>query len=134
GLLAMLYYGKSRWTGDDDHILLTGMSDGATYSLLAALHADSPFTHVAPFSGVLHPELATTGRLRYASGRPIYLVHGKLDWMFPIETAWMARQELENAGADLVFREIDDLSHNYARALNPDVLDWFNPALGIPGN
>ena len=34
-------------------------------------------------------------------------------------------QELLNAGADLVFREIEDLSHAYARDENARILAWF---------
>ncbi len=133
-LLSMLDHVKSRWPVDEQHILLTGMSDGATYSLLAGLRENSPFTHLAPFSGVLHPDISMSGRIKHARGRPIYLVHGKLDWMFPAEAARIAKTELEKAGALIVFREIEDLSHNYARAENPAVLAWFNPALEIPAH
>lgn len=130
-LFAMLDFVRHTWPIDEQHILLTGMSDGATYSLLAGLNEHSPFTHLAPFSGVLHPEIPMSGRIRYAKGRPIYLVHGTLDWMFPIETAWMAREELEGAGADLTFREIEGLSHTYARRESPALIEWFNPALTV---
>lgn len=131
-LLSMLEYIKSRWPVDEKHILLTGMSDGGTYTLLAGLKANSPFTHLAPFSGVLHPEIVMTGDLQFAAGRPIYLVHGTLDWMFPIETAYMAVSELESAGADVTFRELEGHSHTYARSENPALIQWFNPSLTIP--
>jgi len=109
---------------DRSRVLLTGMSDGATYALLAGLAEESPFTHLAPACGVLHPYLLAEGGIRRARGRPIYLVHGALDWMFPVQTARMARQALEAAGARLVYREIEDLSHTYPRDENPRVLDW----------
>ncbi|MCB1692421.1 MAG: hypothetical protein KDI19_06615 [Pseudomonadales bacterium] len=131
-LLAMLNYVKTNWQVDEEHILLTGMSDGGTYSLLAGLRENSPFTHLAPFSGVLHPEISMTGDIRHASGRRIYLVHGTQDWMFPIETAYMAVDELERAGAALTFREVKGLSHTYARSENPALIEWFNPRLKIP--
>lgn len=130
-LLSMLSYIQETWNIDTNHILLTGMSDGATYSLLAGLRKDSPFTHLAAFSGVLHPQISMTGNINYARDKPIYLVHGKLDWMFPIETAYMAQEELLKAGAQLTFRDMDNLSHNYARSENPDLLAWFNPDLKI---
>jgi phospholipase/carboxylesterase len=117
---------------DREHILLTGMSDGGTYSLLAGLKENSPFTHLAPFSGVLHPEISMNGDIVHARDRNIYLVHGTHDWMFPIETAYMAQSELEAAGANLTFRAIDGLSHTYARNENAALLDWFNPALTVP--
>jgi phospholipase/carboxylesterase len=133
-LLAMLDFVKKQCKVDEDHILLTGMSDGATYSLLAGLNENSPFTHLAPFSGVLHPEIQMLGRMKYARDRNIYLVHGTLDWMFPIETAYMAQSELKLAGANLTFRAIEGLSHAYCRAENPDLIGWFNPDLEVPVN
>ena len=128
-LLKMLYRLAENHAIDPEHILLTGMSDGATYSLLAGLRENSPFTHLAPFSGVLHPEISMRGQILHAKDRNIYLVHGDHDWMFPIETAYMAKAELEAAGANLVFRPIEGLSHTYARTENAALLDWFNPAL-----
>jgi phospholipase/carboxylesterase len=113
---------------DRARVLLTGMSDGATYALLAGLADDTPFTHLAPACGVLHPFLLAEGGIGRARGRPIYLVHGALDWMFPVQTARMARQALEAAGARLVYREIADLSHTYPRDENPRILDWLGGA------
>ncbi|MBT5702268.1 MAG: phospholipase [Gammaproteobacteria bacterium] len=124
-LLRMVEFVAKDFALDRQHILLTGMSDGGTYTLLAGLQAESPFTHLAPFSGVLHPEISMNGNIQYAKDRDIYLVHGTHDWMFPIETAYMAQAELEAAGANLTFRPIDELSHTYARTENPAVLDWF---------
>ena len=129
---SMLDYVQQNWSVDAEHILLTGLSDGATFALLCGLQQDSPFTHLAALSGVLHPENFINGNISRASGKPVYLVHGSLDWMFPIESAYMARDELTKAGADLVFREIGDLSHNYARAENDPILTWFNPLLSLP--
>ena len=64
------------------------------------------------------------GGIERARGWPIYLVHGALDWMFPVQTARMAREALEGAGARVVYREIADLSHTYPRDENPRILDW----------
>lgn len=114
----------ARYPIDRSRVLLTGMSDGATYALLCGLHDGTPFTHLAPVCGVLHPFLLTGGGLARAHDRPIYLVHGALDWMFPVQTARIAREALLAAGARLVYREIDDLSHTYPRDENPRILDW----------
>ena len=113
-----------RYPIDRARVLLTGMSDGATYALLCGLRDGMPFTHLAPACGVLHPALLANGDLARARGRPVYLVHGALDWMFPVHTAQLARQALRAAGAALVYREIEDLSHTYPRDENPRILDW----------
>lgn len=115
---------------DRKRILLTGMSDGGTYAMLAGIREETPFTHLAPFSGVLHPEISMSGRIAHAKDKNIYLVHGSHDWMFPIETAYMAQAELEAAGANITFKPIEGLSHTYCRTENKHVLDWF----GVPLN
>jgi phospholipase/carboxylesterase len=122
-LRAMVASVGERYALDRERVLLTGMSDGATYTLLCGLQDDMPFTHLAPACGVLHP-FVLAGGLERAAGRPIYLVHGGLDWMFPVHTARAAQEVLAAAGAKLVYREIEDLSHTYPRDENPRILDW----------
>ena len=124
----------SRYPVDRTRVLLTGMSDGATYALLCGLREGMPFTHLAPLCGVLHPMLLANGDLVRARDMPVYLVHGALDWMFPVQTARLARQTLAAVGARLVYREVDDLSHTYPRDENPKVLDWLaGPTGGAAG-
>jgi phospholipase/carboxylesterase len=124
GLRQMVASVGRRYPIDPARVLLTGMSDGATYALMAGLRDGMPFTHLAPACGVLHPVLLAGGGIARAAGRPIYLVHGALVWMFPVHTARLARQALLAAGARLVYREIADLSHTYPRDENPAILDW----------
>ena len=64
-------------------------------------------------------EMTDAERLR---GLPIYLVHGVLDWMFPVQVARQTHQLLSAAGADVTYREIDDLSHCYPREINTPML------------
>ena len=132
-LRAMVGYVREHWHVDDSRILLTGLSDGATYTLLCGLQENMPFTHLAPVSGVLHPVNLMNGNLERAAGRRIYLVHGARDWMFPIATARIAHRELQRAGADVVFREIEDLSHTYPREENARILEWWDERLRLPG-
>jgi phospholipase/carboxylesterase len=113
---------------DRERILLTGMSDGGTFALLAGLQEHALFTHLAPISCVLHPMILADGSIARAAGKPIYLVHGALDWMFPIAVAREGRNQLSAAGAKITFREIPDLSHTYPRDENARILDWF----GVP--
>ncbi len=113
------------WRIDRTRILLTGLSDGATYSLFSGLAEGSIFTNLAPVSGVLHPANLSNGNLTRAVNRPIYLTHDALDWMFPVQVAQMARDELEKAGAQLVYREIENLSHTYPREENGRIIEWF---------
>jgi phospholipase/carboxylesterase len=124
GLQGMIESVAERYAVDRARVLLTGMSDGATYALLCGLRDGMPFTHLAPACGVLHPMLFADGGLARAKDRPIYLIHGALDWMFPVQIARQGRDVLAASGAQLVYREIEDLSHTYPRDENPRILDW----------
>jgi phospholipase/carboxylesterase len=117
---------RARYRIDPKRMLLTGLSDGGTFCYVSGLERDSPFTHLAPVAATFHPlmaELADAERLR---GLPIHIVHGALDWMFPVEVARHARALLARAGANVIYREIDDLSHTYPREINPELLRWLN--------
>lgn len=113
------------WSVDRSRVLLTGMSDGGTFTLLCGIDEDAPFTHLAPVAASFHPLLLTMAQPRRMLGLPVYLVHGALDWMFPVSVARSAYGALDAAGAKVVYREIADLSHAYPREENARILDWF---------
>ena len=123
-LSRVLSYVREHWLVDPSRMLLNGMSDGGTFTLLSGLDSESPFTHLAPVAASFHPMLVTMTEPERIRGLPVYLVHGALDWMFPIETGRMANQALTMAGANVTFREIADLSHTYPRDENGSILDW----------
>jgi len=130
----MLHFVQERWRVDSERILLTGLSDGATFTLLAGFAEAAPYAALAPVAGVLHPANFANGNLGRARGRRIYLVHGALDWMFPVALARAARDALLKAGAELVYRELPDLSHAYPREENVRILRWLDPGLALPGD
>ena len=117
---------QSRWNIDSSRLLLTGMSDGGTFCYVTGLERASPFTHLAPVSATFHPLMAAMADAERLQGLPIHLVHGRLDWMFPVEVARHTRDALTAAGANVTYREIDDLSHCYPREINADILRWLN--------
>jgi phospholipase/carboxylesterase len=119
---------RARWSIDETRMLLTGMSDGGTFSYVSGLDGASRFTHLAPVAATFHPlmaEIADAERLR---GLPIFITHGRLDWMFPVQTARQTQGLLSAAGANVTYREIDDLSHCYPREINAEILQWLNGA------
>jgi phospholipase/carboxylesterase len=117
---------RGHWNIDSDRLLLTGMSDGGTFCYVTGLDSASPFTHLAPVASTFHPLMAEMTDAERLRGLPIYLVHGRLDWMFPVQVARQTQQALSAAGANVTYREIDDLSHCYPREVNPDILSWLN--------
>ena len=123
---------SERHAVDPARLLLTGMSDGATFSYVSALPSDGPWTHLAPFAGTFHPmllEFVDAERLR---GLPIYLAHGALDWMFPVGIARAARDAFSARGAAVAYRELPDLAHAFPTEECAAVLAWLKetPAAG----
>jgi phospholipase/carboxylesterase len=124
-LQAILTRVRDRWNVDPKHMLLGGMSDGGTFTLLSGLAEDSPFTHLAPVAASFHPMLLAMTEPQRLTGLPIHLTHGAQDWMFPVDVARTAHRMLASAGAAITYREIADLSHAYPRDGQGEVLDWF---------
>ncbi|SJZ95238.1 phospholipase/carboxylesterase [Enhydrobacter aerosaccus] len=116
------------WNLDSGRQMLTGMSDGGTFTYVLGLRGDCRFTHLAPVAAAFHPMLMASADATRLQGLPIHIVHGARDWMFPPELAQSAQRTLEAAGAAVVYREIADLSHTYPRDENGRILDWFLPA------
>jgi phospholipase/carboxylesterase len=105
--------------------LLTGMSDGGTFTYTFGLGAGSGFTHLAPVAAAFNRFVMGFADATRVAGLPIRIVHGAQDWMFPVETAEAASRALAAAGARVVYEPIDDLAHAYPREANARILDWF---------
>jgi phospholipase/carboxylesterase len=123
-LASILAFVRRKWTIDPQRILLTGMSDGGTFSYTSGLLAGSPFTHLAPVAAAFHPMLAAMAEGERMNGLPIHIIHGQRDWLFPVDMAREAQRHLSGAGAAVTYREIEDLSHSYGADLSTMILDW----------
>ena len=117
-----------RWRVDPARRLLTGMSDGGTFTYVSGLESGSPFTHLAPVAAAFHPMLAQMADPDRVRDLPVFVVHGALDWMFDVELARQAQRALAGAGARVTYREIADLSHCYPREANREILAWLAAA------
>jgi phospholipase/carboxylesterase len=123
-LSRILGFVGERWNVDPGRRLLTGLSDGGTFCYVTGLEGGSAFSHLAPVAATFHPLMAGIADADRLRGLPVFVVHGRLDWMFPVEVARQARQALSAAGAAVTYREIDDLSHTYPREINAEILSW----------
>ena len=81
-------YPVDRW-----RVLLTGMSDGGNLRAAAGCATARP-SRIWRRSAACCIRCCSPKGLAQAQGRPIYLIHGALDWMFPVHTARMARDAL----------------------------------------
>jgi len=133
GILQILDWLATRYNVAARRILLTGLSDGGTFTLVYGLAHPDRYRALAPLCGVFHPENAANGNLARARDVPIYLVHGARDFLFPVAYAHLTRDVLTEAGAALTYRELPELSHAYPRSENDAILSWFE-ALGDPSS
>jgi phospholipase/carboxylesterase len=125
-LARILEFVRGRWNIDPAKLLLTGMSDGGTFCYVAGLEPGSPFTHLAPVAATFHPLMAEMADAERLQRLPVFLVHGRLDWMFPVQVARQTRDALSAAGADVSYHELDDLSHCYPSEMNARILRWLS--------
>ena len=121
----MVDHVAAQWNIDMTRTLMTGMSDGGTFTYVLGLRAGCRFSHLAPIAAAFHPLLMNFADADRVRGLPVHIVHGAQDWMFPPELARSAERTLAGAGADVVYREVADLSHTYPRDENAHILDWF---------
>jgi phospholipase/carboxylesterase len=119
-LAAHLHDLFSRVHIDRSRILLTGMSDGGTFALGLAFSGMIACDAIAPVSCALPPV-----DLQNAKGKRIFWVHGAQDWIFPAGSAVQACRRLQQAGADIKLKMIEDLSHTYPCEANDAILNWF---------
>ena len=63
-LSRILEFVMGRWNIDPSRRLLTGMSDGGTFTYVSGLESGSPFTHLAPVSAALRTPPSTQAAVR----------------------------------------------------------------------
>ncbi len=123
-LAQILRFVQQRWTINPARMLLTGMSDGGTFTYTSGLATGSPFTHLAPVAAAFHPMLVAMADTERMRGLPLHILHGGRDWMFPCQMAEDAAKHFIAAGANVTYRPIADLSHTYGTDLSTMILDW----------
>lgn len=123
-LAQIVRFVQQRWTIDPARILLTGMSDGGTFTYVSGLGTGSPFTHLAPVAAAFHPMLVAMADTERMRGLPIHVIHGDKDWMFPRQMAEDAAQHFTKVSANVTYRPIADLSHAYGADLSTMIIDW----------
>ena len=116
---------SARYPIDLSRVLVTGMSDGGTFSTLCGLLGLLPATHIAPIASSFNPRLLDVASPTRLQGLPFYLVHGTHDWMFPVTMAREAKDALDRHGVRTVYREIAGLGHTFPREESARILEWF---------
>jgi phospholipase/carboxylesterase len=105
-----------------DRIVLGGFSQGCVMSLAFGLGAGRPRpAAICGFSGFI--PVVQGWETDLSSTPPVALGHGTLDPVIPVQFGRSARDQLEAAGADLLYREYP-LPHTLDPGFVAEVRDW----------
>jgi phospholipase/carboxylesterase len=118
---------------DRSRILVTGLSDGGTFSYLIGLNHPDSFRACAPIAGVLSPAVDPLLREHRGVNLPFHVVHGVHDAIFPVQTIRSTNDLLESLGYQLTYTELPDWGHALTYSINENiVLPWFEGIAGDP--
>ena len=117
---------RERWNVDEKHLMMTGMSDGGSFTYMSGLQPEQPYTHLAPVAASFPPLMLEFYSADRMKDLPVHITHGALDWLFPPAQGRGMAAALESFNARVIYREIGDLSHtNPDDEENAEVMDWF---------
>lgn len=105
---------KRTWNVDENRIVLTGFSDGASGSFHFAVAHPTAFCAFEPFCG--HPAVAGAGGTQVHLGnlrnRPVYAINTDLDGLYPSARVAPIADAAKDLGAPLVWRFLPGIGHD----------------------
>lgn len=123
-LLEFLAEVTANYAVDTERVYLMGFSQGAIMSLAAALTEPRKFAGMVGMSGRLVPDiLPQVAPKPELKGLPVLMVHGTDDNVIPIEYGRNARDQLQELGVDLEYREYP-MGHHVTPASMTDIQRW----------
>jgi len=112
-----------------ERTVLGGFSQGTAMSLALGLGPDRPApAGILALSGFLPSVPGHEPALDGRAGLPVAIGHGSLDPVIPIAFARSARQRLEAAGADVLYRE-SPVPHTIDPSFIPELRSWLEERL-----
>jgi phospholipase/carboxylesterase len=120
-LLHILDEVQARYRIAPERILLTGLSDGGSFSYEVGFVCPERFSALAVVAGILRPH----PRSPQASQLPVYVAHGALDQLFPVAYTRLVVEKLREWGHHVTYHELPGLGHAYPPGENTAILDWF---------
>jgi len=126
-LLATVRKVMGAFSVDPSRVLLTGFSQGGTYTYTFGLRNPGFFRAIAPVSGALvaRPSRETEAILLNARGLGVYIAHGAADNQIAVERARASRERLEKAGLTVTYHEVPTLGHFLPQGEPDRIWTWF---------
>jgi len=154
-LRAILDLVKRTYNVDENRVVLSGVSDGGTGAYYTAMRETTPFASFLPLNGfivVLKNETAEADGDLFPNNllnKPLFIVNGGRDPMYPASVVDPYIEHLKSAGVDLVYRPQPNAAHDtswwpeiedsferfvadHPRVPLPDALSWESGPPNIP--
>ncbi len=112
---------QERYHVDRERILLTGLSDGGSFSYEVGFAWPERFAGLAVVAGILRPHQ----RSAQAHQLPVYVAHGAQDQLFPVAYIRLVMDKLREWGHNVTYHELAGFGHAYPPGENTPILDWF---------
>jgi phospholipase/carboxylesterase len=112
---------QTRYHVDPERILLTGLSDGGSFSYEVGFAWPERFAGLAVVAGILRPHQRST----QANHLPVYVAHGAQDQLFPVAYIRLVVDKLREWGHNVTYHELAGFGHAYPPGENIAILDWF---------
>jgi len=112
---------QERYHVDRERILLTGLSDGGSFSYEVGFAWPERFAGLAVVAGILRPHQ----RSAQAHQLPVYVAHGAQDQLFPVAYIRLVMDKLREWGHNVTYHELAGFGHAYPPGENIPILNWF---------
>jgi hypothetical protein len=128
-LRAILDSVKRTYNVDENHVVLSGVSDGGTAAYFVAMHDTTPFASFLPLNGAIlvlqNDSLGIEADLLANNllNKPFFVVNGWKDPLYPPGLVEPYVEHLQRGGVDLTYRPQAEGVHN--TAWWPEVRDSF---------
>jgi len=116
-LRAILDAVKRAYNVDENHVVLSGVSDGGTGAYYIAMRDTTPYASFLPLNGYVlvlrSPELATGDLfLNNLRNKPLFIVNGGRDPLYPIDVVEPSIVHMDRGGVAIVYRPQPQAGHD----------------------
>ncbi|MCP4188949.1 MAG: carboxylesterase [Gammaproteobacteria bacterium] len=113
-----------------NRIVLAGFSQGGAIVLQAGLRQMNKLAGIMALSTYLTlPEKLAAEKSEINQDMPIFLAHGTIDQVIPVDLAYSTRGRLEKAGYKLDWQEYEHMPHSVSLDEINHISDWLNRIL-----
>ena len=109
---------KRDYNVDENHVVLSGVSDGGTGAYFIAMRDTTPYASFLPLNGhvlvLRSPELGVSGGLflNNLRNKPLFIVNGGKDPLYPVDAVEPALVHMNAGGVPIVYRPQPQAGHD----------------------